>query len=243
MIGSNDLDWLILNYPGVNFIKTKEIFQGCLWFQMSYSSSRSEGVINPNDEVYLEDGLFIEDAFEIKFKINESQEKITAWETNGRILHTKNKWKLSYADVHMYEDGSLCLCTEPEEKLLFADGFRLPRFFYKILIPYFYYQSYLDKFGREPWKSSSHGSLGILESYDRQLNDDQPLELVVNYFLDSLELSLKNIILANKSLNISCLCGSGKKIKICHKVAFSGLKKLHRDYLIVKGSKFKNTNK
>jgi len=213
VIDSNDLDWLITNYPGINFIKTKGIFQGCLWFKMSYSTSRGEGVINPNDDVYFEDGYFIEDAFEIKFKITESQEKITAWETNGRILHTKNKWKLSYADVHMYEDGSLCLCTEPEEKLLFVDRFRLPRFFYRILIPYFYYHSYLDKFGREPWKSSSHGSLGILESYDRQLNDAQPLELVVNYFLDSIGPSLKRIICENKPLNIPCLCGRGKKFK------------------------------
>lgn len=226
MIGNNDLDWLVLNYPGINYIKTKDIFKGCLWFRMSYSSSTGNGVINPNEEINLEDSFCIEDVFEIRFKVNENQAKITAWETNGRILHTKNKWKFSYADVHMYEDGSLCLCTEPEEKLLFVDNFRMPRFFYRILIPYFYYQSYLDKFGKEPWKSSSHGTLGILESYDRQLNDDQPLELVVNHYLDSIEPFLKRIICENKPLSILCLCGKGKKFKNCHKIAFSGLKKL-----------------
>ncbi len=83
----------------------------------------------------------------------------------------------------------------------------------------------------------------MLESYDRQLNDDQPLELVVNCYLESIEPPLKHIILANKPLNILCLCGSGRKIKNCHEIAFSGLKKLQRDYLVVKRSNFKRRNK
>lgn len=120
----------MVNYPGMYFINNRKTLQGCLWFTMSYSPSTGIGTINPDPSADLGDSFFIEDAYDLSIEFDNILLKRTAKELGGRILHTKNKWRLSWADVHMYRDNSLCLCPEPEEKLKFAEGFRLEQISY-----------------------------------------------------------------------------------------------------------------
>jgi hypothetical protein len=182
--------------------------------------------------------LVIEDVYDLTVEIDHSMEKVVVREMGGRILRTKKRWKLSNADVHMYQDGSLCLCPEPEEKLLFHEGFSLKRFFYSYLIPNLYYQSYLGRFGKEPWRSSSHGPMGILESYEGQVSPKLPMKLAVGAYLECLPAYLKNLIL-NKRVepDLLCGCGSNKKFRECHPLALKGLKKLQADYWFIKTGK------
>jgi hypothetical protein len=236
LIDVDDLEWLKLNYPGVYFVASKNILQGCLWFRMSYSTSAGKGLINPDEKTDFEDGYLIEDAYALTIEFDKSHSRTRVTEDGGRILRAKNKWKLSLADVHMYKDSSLCLCPEPEERIIFSGGFRLRPFFYNILIPYFYYQSYLEKFGKEPWKGSSHGDLGVLESYDNQKFTEQPLRLVMTFYMESLSSSIRKLIVQNRHINrnLLCACGSTKKYKECHTSAYNGLQKIHADYWIMK---------
>jgi hypothetical protein len=238
LIKNDDLDWLELHYPGVIYVSSKNILQGCLWFRMVYFPEKGISVVDPDITIDLTGGIFIEDAYEIEIRFDSS--KVVVREVSGRILRTKNKWRFkSLADFHMYSDSSLCLCPEPEERLRFSNGFNLRDFFNNLLIPYLFYQSYLEKFGKEPWKSSTHGDLGILESYDKQLFTERSLSNVVTCYLESLSPSLVKLITANKksNLNLSCICGSTKKISDCHVSAFNGLKKLYRDYWLAKTGK------
>jgi len=196
-----------------------------------YSFSTGEGVINPPDNINLENSLTLEDVYELTIKIDFSKKKTLVREIGGRILRTKYRWKLGYADVHIYQDGSLCLCPEPEEKLMFYGGFSLRGFFYNYLIPDLYYQTYLNMYGKEPWKSSSHKEMGILESYANKEYSDVPLNIVVHSYAESLPSNLVNLVTSHKKIdpNILCVCGSGKKFRDCHIQGFKGLK---ADYLL-----------
>jgi len=201
---------------------------------MVYFPVNAISIVDPDETVNLKDGVFIEDAYELVIGFNKDL-RIVVREVAGRILHTKRKWKLSLADVHMYSDGSFCLCPEPEENLRLPNGFNLRDFFNYLLIPYLYYQSYLDKFGKEPWKSSSHGELGILESYGMHLFSSPSTE-IVNIYLKYLTATTENTILKNKPINHNdlCLCNSGKKFSDCHREAFEGYKNLFSDFMSLK---------
>lgn len=221
------------------FINNGEILQGCLWFTMYFSSSTGEGVINPDASINLEDGILIEDSYNISIEFDNVLLKRTAKELGNRISHTKNKWRLSWADVHMYEDNSLCLCPEPEEKLMFTNGFSLKKYFHNILIPFFYYQSFLAKFGREPWKSSSHGAAGILESYRRQRVADLPVQELFDCYQAYLSPLLLKMVCGNKKINpdMICVCGSNSKFVECHPLAFEGLIALYKDCRLLRHRK------
>ncbi len=238
LVSEDDLQWLKWNYPGVYYVPAKKILQGCLWFKMAYSSSSGQAVINPPDDMNPEEGLVIEDVYDLTVEIDHPMRKVAVREVGGRILRTKSRWKLSNADVHMYQDGSLCLCPEPEEKLLFYEGFSLKRFFYSYLIPNLYYQSYLGRFGKEPWRSSSHGPMGILESYARQVRSKLPIKTVVGAYIECLPVSLQSLILNKKvDPDLLCGCGSNKKFRGCHPLALKGLKKLKADDWFIKTGK------
>ncbi len=212
---------------------------------MNYSSSTGEGVINPDESTELTDGVLIEDSYDLTIEFDDVAQKRIARELGRRILHTKNKWRLSWADVHMYEDYSLCLCPEPEEKLMFANGFSLERYFYDVLIPYFYFQSFLGKFGREPWKSSSHRQAGLLESYRKQSSVDVPIKEVINCYQAHLSPFLLKIASDSKNIdpNMICVCGSNKKFTECHPLAFEGLAKLHVDFSSLQAKKIRLRSK
>jgi len=238
LIKNADLDWLEIHYSGVIYSPSKNILQGCLWFRMVYSLSEDKSVIDPDDSVNFADGIFIEDAYELDINLNNS--KIVVRETAGRILRAKTKWRFrSLADIHVYPDGTLCLCPEPEENLRFSKGFTLRGLFNDLLIPNLFYHSYLEKHGKEPWKASGHGYLGVLESYNKQLFLELPLNVVVNSYFGSLPSKVVNLITSSKKvdLNLLCVCGSGKRFRDCHTEGFNGLRKLHVDYWFVKTNK------
>lgn len=233
MIKDIDLIWLEANYPGLIYFPEKNILHGCLWFKMVYYPASGMLVIEPNETTSTEDGILIEDAYELDFCLDNIHSEVVVRETAGRILRTKEKWKFKeLADVHMYSDGILCLCPKPEEKIRLPNGFNIRDFIKRLVIPYLYYQSYLEKYGKEPWKSSSHGDLGLLESYMSQFSTKTPPKDIVKQYVESLTLDLKNTIVGNKRYKDEnlCLCGSNRFFKNCHKEAFEGYKKLLSDY-------------
>ncbi len=233
LVSSADFEWLKHNYPGMYLVRGQNLLQGCLWFEMGYSFYSGSAVINPERNLASKDFLIIEDAYDLIIDFESSTGKVKVRETGGRILRTKKKWRFaSLSDVHMYSDNSLCLCPEPEQKLRLPNGFILQDFIYNLLIPYLYYQSYLEKYGKEPWKSSSHGDLGILESYIHQFPSNTPPKQVINQYVENLAVNLKNTILNNKWFkgDFLCLCNSKREFKDCHKEAFEGYQKIFSDF-------------
>lgn len=228
MITNKDLDWLEAFYPGMTYIPGKNILRGCLWFRMVYRSSEDICIINPQIDEHFKDGIFLEDAYELDVEFDDLQSSAKVRETAGRLKWSAEKWGVNLIDIHVYSDNSLCLLPSPEEGIKFSEGFTIKSFFTKLLVPDLFYQSFFEKFGREPWRGSSHGDLGIFESYKREFSQKMPSKKILEAYLEALSLSLRKLILQRRFVkpNDLCLCRSGRLFSDCHKDAFDGYKKI-----------------
>lgn len=233
-ITQNDENWLKENHPDLLFDSASQIIHGNLYFKMYYSVHEPGYVLNPDEPYEEKDGIVIEDVYEIEINLLKQGFLPSVQEVGGRILKSKKKWGIEdLIDMHVYSDSTACLCIPTEVQTRMPNGFNLKDFFENLLIPFFYYQSFFEKYGKEPWRGYSHGCLGILESY---LNyKDISLENV-NFFLNILPDNLKDSILRNHKIkgHHFCLCKSRKKFRKCHKNALFGYNKLRSDYHKVK---------
>lgn len=73
-------------------------------------------VVEPDETTNIEGGILIEDVYELDFYFYNKHSEVVVRETAGRILRTKEKWRIKeLADFHTYVDGVLCLCPKPKE--------------------------------------------------------------------------------------------------------------------------------
>lgn len=232
MITNKDLDWLESFYPGMTYIPSKNILSGCLWFRMAYRSSEGICIINPQVGERLKGDCFLEDAYEIDVELNDLQTSANVLETAGRLKWSAEKWGVNLIDIHVYSDNSLCLHPPPEEDIKFSEGFTLESFFTKLIVPNLFYQSFFEKTGKEPWRGSSHGDLGILESYKREFLKKMPPKKILEKYLAFLDVNFLKTILDSHPVkpNEPCLCKSGRAFSDCHKDAYEGYQKLNTHF-------------
>jgi hypothetical protein len=232
MITNKDLDWLETFYPGMMYIPRSNIIRGCLWFNVIYRPSEDICIVNPQKDKKNLDDIFLEDAYELDIEFNDLQSAAEVRETAGRLIWSASKWGRDLIDIHVYSDSSLCLHPPPEDDIKFSDGFTIELFFTKLLIPDLFYQSFFEKTGREPWKGSSHGDLGILESYKREFLTRIPNKKILEKYLSVLSENLRQTILSHHPIkpNRLCLCRSGKLFNNCHKDAYEGYQKLYSHF-------------
>ena len=129
------------------------------------------------------------------------------FETGGRIPIN--------IDWHVFEaDGHCCIRVFPEELLICKKGIDLLSFIEKEVKPYFYNQSFRNKFGYY-LNERSHGLLGELEFFF-DLFRTHDLLLVYKYlaFISKRQ---------EPSRTENCFCGSGEKYRRCHREAFREL--------------------
>lgn len=230
-----DSDWLKIHYPALVYDEQNHLLAGLFAFRMYYSDEEPDTyVINPDNSIDFTKGHLIEDEYNIEMRFSERYPIPIIKETQGRILHSKEKWKVkNLIDMHVFPDETLCLCPIAEIALRLPDGFNLRDYFENLLIPYFYYQSFFEKYGYEPWKASSHGDLGIFESYFKTVQSGQITPKVLGLYLATLSEVTRNSILQNviiKGHHI-CICGSGLMFRKCHLTALQGYKKMLEDHL------------
>lgn len=231
-ITEDDINWLRANYPDLYFDPNESKIRGELFFKMYYSKSeKARYVINPDSSYEGKDGIFIQDAYEIEIYLSGPGFLPEVREVGGRILNSKAKWNIAeLADLHLYQNGSACLCIKTEEQTKMPNGFNLKDFFENLLIPFFYYQSFFEKYGREPWKGYSHGDLGFLESYFCQKNPSpEMIGLYFYYLSDGLKKYLTNNVRFRG--HEPCICQSKRKFRKCHRDAFLGYNKLRVDFM------------
>ncbi len=228
-IQESDLNWLHREYPSLVFTSgNPSIIKGMLEFDMLYEGDHY--VIKPGD--LLKSPKRIKDSYEIEIRLENIQPSTLPQvrEIGGRLLAVKEKYQKQFtADVHMYANGTLCLCAFPEEKTKLSKGFNLKDFFEYLLIPFFYAQSYYEKYGQWIWGERSHGPLGLLESYaDNRVNGDN--KRLIQEYLDDLKRLPESKPFIDALLekdkvkgHRDCFCGSKIKLRRCHSVAFQGL--------------------
>ncbi|OPJ55705.1 SEC-C domain-containing protein [Clostridium oryzae] len=109
---------------------------------------------------------------------------------------------------HIYSDGSLCLATDVDQKLFFVEGNSLVQWIDSYVIPYYFAVEYFKKYNVYPFGDRSHGAKGKLEYYS-ELFHVKNLKVTLNI--------LEYIAIKNYRGHAYCPCGSGKKLRNCHK--------------------------
>lgn len=202
---------------------------------MVLPSDKQSYVIKPTTE-HLTNGERIQDKYQIEiiFKTSEHSNLPQVYEKSNRIKSVATAKKLNLADLHINPDGAACLCLNIKERNYLPNGFNLPDFFHKLVIPFFYGQSYFEKYGGWPWEEYSHGVCGLLEEWCLQQNNTT--KDGVERYLGCLKKRhewqlLQKLLVPGKKVkgHYPCVCGSSKKFRNCHKKALLGLWKLKKD--------------
>lgn len=232
-LSDEDIEWVEENYPKLSVAQGEDsiiTISGRLPFDMLYEADLETYHINPNPEIIqLAEGVRIQDEFEIQIEFGATYLP-QVFETGGRIERNVQDKKMSLSDLHVNGDGSACLCVKTEEKLRLPESANLSNFFYDLLIPFFYAQSYFEKKYTWPWGQYDHGVFGLLEWYA-----DNPIEDRGEFtrFLDLLSAQahwhkIKMMMTRKKGAkgHLPCICGSRQKIRECHQYAWRGIKNL-----------------
>ena len=116
-------------------------------------------------------------------------------------------------DRHVMGSGVACLCVSSEYRLHWPRGSDLTDFLTCFVVPYFARQAYYQTHGQwPPGQERSHGAAGIVESFSDTLSElGSPSVATIERFL---------IVLASHGhpkASDPCPCGSGKKIRKCHR--------------------------
>lgn len=123
-----------------------------------------------------------------------------------RIKNIDKKVPLSFG--HIYQTGELCLATDADQLVFFAEGNDLNDWVNSYVIPYFFAVEYYKKYKIYPFGERKHGVEGILEYYFEAFNVNE----------DSQVVRMLDYIISNRYRgHAACPCGSGKKLRDCHK--------------------------
>lgn len=205
--------------------------EGILTVDMCYVAD-NKYIIAP-DEKQKKTGTYIFDNYKIRACDDAPGFIPKVYEIDERIIAYAQKKNCPPNDLHVnLPAGNLCLCPKPQEKLKLANGYTLKDFFLHLVIPFFYAQSFFEKFDYWPWGDYSHGDMGILECYAKHAGQAQEKHI---FFADTMKaLKAENQIIVSSSEQITrqsiCLCGSRGKFRKCHPKAWEGIKLLKRNY-------------
>ncbi len=120
------------------------------------------------------------------------------------------KLPINTLDRHILKGGQACLEVWPEIKRRWPPGSNLVDFLVNLVEPFLAWQAYYDAFGKPPeWGERPHGKDGIIEYYSEILC--RPSDDTIIGFMKLL--SRKNHPKGHKL----CPCGSGKKLRNCHR--------------------------
>ncbi len=142
-------------------------------------------------------------------------------ETGGRLEAHAQKIGKPVIDLHVYPTTQeLCLGHPARILLIMKQDISIQNFFEKLLIPYFYYHSYWQEYGMEPWRGLKHGEVGILEGladFKHELNSPGSIEVTLRHLSDGTYSEIDRRLGSGLIIkpNDMCFCGSEKKVKRC----------------------------
>lgn len=122
------------------------------------------------------------------------------------VLDTGNHIDSQYP--HYYATSKqFCLETDSRIALRFIDGFSLVDWVDEFVEPYYFSYEYYQRFGEFPFGERSHGTLGVLESYQDYFsaNDIAQAYNILTFVCNSPYRGHQ-----------PCPCGSKRKLRNCH---------------------------
>ena len=116
-------------------------------------------------------------------------------------------------DRHVYSDGLACLCVFSEYRKHWPPGSDLTDFLSTLVRPFLVGQAYYQDYGHWPTGNErSHGAEGIIEAYRDFL---APLGVVTRPVIEDFANLLARQ--THPKGHEACPCGSGKKLRHCHR--------------------------
>ena len=115
---------------------------------------------------------------------------------------------------HKYTDGTLCLSTNTDFHLKFLDGFNILVWMRDFVEPFYFSYEYYQRYDIFPFNERSHGYIGVIETYQDIFHTDN----------GSQTLNVMHAIATAKAYrgHHLCLCGSGLKVRNCHREVLQG---------------------
>ncbi len=228
----NEKEWLKARFPKLEINENEKgfVFNGDLVVDMFYDGSVDEGyVIFPDKNVHSSDQYII-DCYQIRIEYCDTRFIPIVYETAGRLKKFARQRNMELADLHINFAGDLCLCPKPLEKVKLANSYTIEDFFKLMLIPFFYAQSYFEKYSKWPWKDYSHGDPGIVECFAAYISKVQEKKAFIENTVNSL--NVKNQMIVRSADQITrqalCFCNSGNKFRNCHHGAWMSVKILKK---------------
>jgi hypothetical protein len=108
---------------------------------------------------------------------------------------------------HYYPNGKLCLATDSQIRISFIDGFDLIEWMSEFVELYYFSYEYYERFGIFPFGERTHGSWGIIQTYQDFLMAKDGFETY------KLMHFIKNQVYRGHH---PCPCRSGKSLRNCH---------------------------
>ena len=143
------------------------------------------------------------DCYDVKLHVptNFPCQEPQVFETGGRIPKV--------VDRHVFPKYGNCCLGVWEEWLLTAPVCSFDAFLTGPLHDYFVSQSWFDAKGEWPYGDRSHDEKGIIESYAEVLGVSKDVRVVAEY--------LRLLSMAEVKGHHSCPCGSGRRLRNCHR--------------------------
>lgn len=201
------------------------------------------------DAVY--DDKPLKDSFQVRITaLNPNSDRVPALYEIGKRIETIAE-KLGITDLrtlHRNRDGTACVCVKQIEKRKYPPGSDLFVFVEELVVPYLYGLIHYEYNRVWPWGDYSHGSIGLLEFYAEDATSQTMEDIMEIFPTIRKELNWKEYHkqLRKPSAERSCLCGSGKPFRVCHKKAWLGLQHLRSEMLRLRfdfGSLFEGVKK
>lgn len=196
------------------------------WLKEKHSSLKLEKDIFLSGEVKFHtefNGISIKASYFLEINFEPKQGSIIPQvkEVRGEIKKISEELSLPIIDLHINQDDTICLCIYEKEKDYFSNNFSIKTFFEEILEPYLYWVSFYRQYKKPPWEGYAHFGLGYLELYAEN-----------GISIDELKkhISAEKLLVFRKCKgHHPCFCGSGKKLRDCHKLLYNSVYKLKNE--------------
>ena len=219
MIDDKTRDWLKEHYPTIKVVSPTQL-RGLFRFGASRVGERTVRVhhsISATDNSPLE---FISDCYSIFVCLDDPKLPLI-WECSGRLQAYARKIGKDFLDLHVYRAGNLCLGLRETVTHDISEHPGVGEFLDRLVVPYFYYYSYCEKYGNEPWPGLPHRrDLALLEQIYHDRKSPRMEKILVPAAINEVG---SDVLLTRNEL-LECLCGSGRNMVECHPRAAEGHK-------------------
>lgn len=236
-ISEEEKEWLKANYETLEIQQEIPLkLSGILQFDMFYDEEQY--IINPDRECHPEKNRIIDSyQIEIVFENNELSALPKVREVEGRIKKAAERSE-DPENLHVNPNETVCLCFRLEEEQRLPNGFNVRDFFYNLVIPFFYAQSYFEKFGIWPWGQYSHGIPALFEWYEdnKDRTDADLIQRCVELLKKDKNWSKYERLLRSKGKikgHWECVFCSSSRFRDCHPKAFRGMWQLKNDMRVL----------